>query len=196
MTEPILTKREFATLKGWSPSYVTQLGKEGRLVLTEKGRVDVAATEQRLQATRDPGKDHVASRHAQARATVPTARQPAPPVVPDDTDPAPGIKPEDDAESARVKVKKLRELVATEMDRIDLGLIDGTLRERDAIDPAWAGLGVTARARLDAMIERLSPRLAACQSAAEKTALIKAALRDERRGIKRALISTLKGLRK
>lgn len=185
MTHPIiLTKREYATHKGWSPSYLTQLRKEGRLVLTEDGRVDVAATEAQLKATRDPGKDHVASRHAAKRAEPPE----------NDSEPI-DRSASPDADEARIKVKKLRELVATEMDRIDLGLITGELVERRAVDPLWAGLGVSIRARLDALVERLTPRLSACAGSAERAALIRAALREERHSVKKMLISALKQIR-
>ena len=65
--------REFADLLGVSPSYVTQLKREGRLVLTEDGkRVRVAESQRLIADTRSPTKAGVAARHAAARgATVP-----------------------------------------------------------------------------------------------------------------------------
>lgn len=65
--------REFADLLGVSPSYVTQLKREGRLVLTEEGkRVRVAESQRLIADTRSPTKAGVAARHAAARgAAVP-----------------------------------------------------------------------------------------------------------------------------
>lgn len=64
-----LTRSEFATLAGYKPSYVTELAKSGRLVLTEDGRrVRVAESLALIEATRDPARQGVADRHAAARA--------------------------------------------------------------------------------------------------------------------------------
>ena len=42
---------EFARAQGWQKSYVTALKKEGRLVFTDDGRVDFAASLQRIKDT-------------------------------------------------------------------------------------------------------------------------------------------------
>lgn len=45
MSDQAVTRSEFARLQGWSKSYVSKLGSEGRLVLTEDGKlVQVAET--------------------------------------------------------------------------------------------------------------------------------------------------------
>src|SRR5690606_2680291 len=60
--------REFADLLGVSPSYVTQLKRQGRQVLHEAGKRHRRAESQRLIAdTRSPTKAGVAARHAAAR---------------------------------------------------------------------------------------------------------------------------------
>lgn len=59
----------FARRQGWRPSYVTQLKKDGRLVLTSDGRrVLVAESITRIAATRDPSKEGVRARHGAERA--------------------------------------------------------------------------------------------------------------------------------
>ncbi len=51
MSEAV-TRTEFAALQGWSKSYVSKLGSEGRLVLTEDGKlVKVAESLARIAAT-------------------------------------------------------------------------------------------------------------------------------------------------
>lgn len=65
----VMTKAEFADSRGWSRPYVSKLGKQGRLVLTEDGKkVDVDATLALLGETSDPSKSGVAERHQRDRA--------------------------------------------------------------------------------------------------------------------------------
>ncbi|WP_282270019.1 hypothetical protein [Stenotrophomonas sp. PS02298] len=70
--------REFATRMGWRPSYITQLKKEGRLVLTADGRrVLVNESIERIAATRDPSRAGVRERHAAGRDVPLAAAMPA-----------------------------------------------------------------------------------------------------------------------
>ncbi|MCK6435983.1 hypothetical protein [Rivihabitans pingtungensis] len=63
-----LTRKEFAESQGWSPSYVTKLAQQQRLVLSPCGKkVNVAATLARIGKTADPSKEGVRHRHEQAR---------------------------------------------------------------------------------------------------------------------------------
>ena len=63
-----LSKSKFAAERGWSPSYVTKLGQQGRLVLCPENKfVDVDATLAMLHRTDDPGKESVRQHHASAR---------------------------------------------------------------------------------------------------------------------------------
>lgn len=63
----VMSKAEFADSRGWSRPYVSKLGKQGRLVLTDAGKVDVEATLALLSDTADPSKAGVAERHQQER---------------------------------------------------------------------------------------------------------------------------------
>lgn len=71
----LLTQAEFARHLGVKRSYVTALKQTGRLVLTDDGKVDVAASEARIAATADPGKTGVAERHAKQRAEAATSSE-------------------------------------------------------------------------------------------------------------------------
>lgn len=63
-----VTRSEFAALMGWSRSYVSKLGKQGRLVLDDTGKkVLVAETQALLERSADPSKAGVAERHQQDR---------------------------------------------------------------------------------------------------------------------------------
>ena len=63
-----LSKKAFAESQGWSPSYVTKLRNEGRLVLAPDGKmVDVTATLSMIGKTADPAREGVRQRHQQHR---------------------------------------------------------------------------------------------------------------------------------
>ncbi len=90
---------EFARHAGFKPSYVTQLKREGRLVLSDDGKaVKAAESLARIQETRDPSKAAVAARHAAARASAAQTVADAPP--PDD-DLGAGLQVRHDDEAAR-----------------------------------------------------------------------------------------------
>lgn len=73
---------EFANLRGFKKSYVTELKAAGRLVLTDDGkRVMVAESIQRIADTKDPSKNGVTRRHeaervAKAVTTAPVSSTP------------------------------------------------------------------------------------------------------------------------
>ncbi|WP_437881036.1 terminase small subunit [Pseudomonas sp. LRF_L74] len=80
-----MSKSEFADSRGWSRPYVSKLAKQGRLVLTDDGKIDVVATDALLNETADPSKAGVADRHQRDRVekgvhslVTPTAASPAP----------------------------------------------------------------------------------------------------------------------
>ncbi len=60
------TQAEFARMLGVQKSYVSKLKDQGRLVFAEDGRVDVAASKQRIQQTADPNRDDVSQRFDKA----------------------------------------------------------------------------------------------------------------------------------
>ena len=63
-----LSKLRFAESQGWSPSYVSKLGSQGRLVLDASNKlVNVDATLAGLRRTSDPGKSAVRQRHQENR---------------------------------------------------------------------------------------------------------------------------------
>lgn len=64
----VMKKSEFADSQGWSRPYVSKLAGQGRLVLNEKGHVEVEATLALLGETADPSKAAVADRHQRERA--------------------------------------------------------------------------------------------------------------------------------
>lgn len=73
----IVSKSKFAEILGKrSPSYVTQLLKEERIVLTDDGKkVLVAESLALIEKTKDVTKEGVAKRHEENRAKSPDAKQ-------------------------------------------------------------------------------------------------------------------------
>lgn len=135
-------------------SYGTQLKKEGRLVLTPDGKgVLVEASIARIEATRDPSKAGVAARHAAERgATADTGHQ-GDPEEPDDT-PSP-----DPAQYSYQSSKAKREHWAAEREHAAYRKEAGELIERSVHVAAFAALGATVRAKLEAWAAILPPQL-------------------------------------
>ena len=63
----LVSKAAFARLKGWNRSTVTRFARDGKIVLTPAGLVDVAASEERLQLARSPRGDGTRARHQHER---------------------------------------------------------------------------------------------------------------------------------
>jgi hypothetical protein len=64
----IVSRAEFARLQGVGRARVSQLAKDGRLVLADNGKdVNVLASIALIDATRDPSKIETVERHAKAR---------------------------------------------------------------------------------------------------------------------------------
>lgn len=60
------SKSAFARRLGVAPSYVTKLAQAGRLIVID-GKIEVESSLTLIQATKDPNRDDVRQRHAQAR---------------------------------------------------------------------------------------------------------------------------------
>lgn len=60
------SKAAFARRLGIDPAHVTRMAQAGRLVVVD-GQVEVEASLARMEATKDPNRDDVRQRHAQAR---------------------------------------------------------------------------------------------------------------------------------
>lgn len=52
----IVSKSDYAKLRGWKPSYVTKISRKG-LTVEVDGKIDVAATDRRLAEAKDPARD-------------------------------------------------------------------------------------------------------------------------------------------
>lgn len=156
MTTPAtLTQRQFADHIGCRPSYVTKLKQEGRLVLTDDGRlVRVAESVARIEATRDPAKRAVAERHADERGAALAVGEGAAAGAAAAEDPA--ILANPDYQAARAK----REHFAAEREEMRYRQEAGELMVAAEVEGAVASILTELRTRLEALPDVLGPQLA------------------------------------
>ncbi|SDH49314.1 terminase small subunit [Pseudomonas panipatensis] len=150
----IMTKAEYADSRGWSRPYVSKLVKQGKLVVTVDGKVDVEASDQLLAVSADPSKAGVTERHHKDRVEkgvyahlVPTAA-PSPPLA--SAAAAPGAGP--DYQKARARREYALALLAEDEHRKSRG----ELVERDRVDSA----AFTAARALRDLLMGVPPKLA------------------------------------
>lgn len=167
-----MSKSEFAAHKGWSKPYVSKLAKQGRLVLTADGKVDVAATEALLERTADPSKTGVADRHQRERVergvTVHLAPA-APPLEP----PPSGEDDEPDFQKARARREHFLARLAENESRKS----DGELVEREKVEQAAFAAGRLLRDLLFGLPKQISAELSAISDPWEVERRLTAGLR-------------------
>ncbi|MFJ3448044.1 terminase small subunit [Pseudomonas sichuanensis] len=149
-----LTKSEFAARRGWAKSYVSKLDSQGRLVMTDDGKVDVEATEALLAETADPSKAAVAARHEAKRTERDASSEPQ---LADDT-PSVGQLPSlSGAERSFQRSKAHREYFLAQQEEANFYKMQGSLVERQAVEDAAFAAGRTLRD----LVLGLAPQLAA-----------------------------------
>lgn len=159
-----LSLRDFAAHIGCRPSYVTELKRVGRLVLTEDGkRVRVAESIALIEATRDPARAGVAERHAAARAAAAAVSVPDDDDDDDDGD-APGAAADELVGRAgkvfqvsRAKRESTRARREERLEAIELG----KLLHADDVRRQTAIAATVLRAGVERLIDTLPPQLAA-----------------------------------
>lgn len=145
-TPTTLTRKQFAEHLGVRPSYITKLGKAGRLVFTEDGRhVVVEATKRLMEESRDPNRQDVTDRHRAKRngesAPTPDVHVPGQPLT-------------------HSQAKASKEFYLAENARLDYEERCGRLLERDAVRLVIADAAATLRAYLESLPAQLAPHLA------------------------------------
>jgi hypothetical protein len=155
----VLGFSDFARHVGMKPSYITQLKKEGRLVLTDDGKaVRVAESVQRINETRDPSKQGVADRHAVGRATQPVDSSPPPQSKEAAADPQGDNGRIGNTYQAARAVKE-RYLAMSAKREYEIAI--GRLMDADDVKSFVADAIVTLRTRLESLPDVLAPQLVA-----------------------------------
>lgn len=179
-----LTQKQYAEARGWSESYVSKLKRQGRLVLTPGGRVNVEATDRLISNTADParGGDRTAGA---AQADAPATEHPA--------DAAGGVSRAAGAaakgsleQDAGYRLAATRERLAkARIAELELAELAGALVRREDVERLVFGLARMAMDKLLAIPERLGGQLAVETDVARCEQLLEAELRDACQGMAR-----------
>ncbi len=163
MTEPTyLSKSAFAARLGRSPSYITWLKDNNRLVLSPNGKqVDVHATEALIRDTADPSKVAVAERHQQDRIQRDVYSQLSIQTEPTSTAAPPQVLTGDGKQPDFQKARALREHNMAKLAEIELGKAQGSLVAKEAVEIGAYNAGRLLRDQLFGPLPQLSHDLAA-----------------------------------
>lgn len=161
----VASQAEFAAILGVRRSYVTALKQAGRLVLDADGKVRVAESMARIEATRDPAKAAVAARHAEARG----AAVAAPAAIEPEPEPAPEPEPSSAGYSYwRERTERAKALAAERENAV----AEGKLLPADDVAAQVAHALTVLRQGLERLPDTLGPQLAAEQSEARCRGLV------------------------
>lgn len=160
MTDSLfLSKSAFAARIGRTPSYITWLKGNNRLVLSPDGKmVDVLATEALILETADPSKAAVAARHQQDRIQRDVYSQLSPQVEPTNT--AAPQQPITVKGHDFQKARAMREHNLAQLAEIELHKAQGSLVARDAVELGAYNAGRHLRDQLFGLLPQLSHKLA------------------------------------
>lgn len=163
MTEPTyLSKSAFAARLGRSPSYITWLKDNNRLVLSPNGKqVDVHATEALIRDTADPSKVAVAERHQQDRIQRDVYSQLSTQTEPTSTAAPPQVLTGDGKQPDFQKARALREHNMAKLAEIELGKAQGSLVSKEAVETGAYNAGRLLRDQLFGPLPQLSHDTAA-----------------------------------
>lgn len=180
MAEPTYqSKSAFAARIGRSPSYITWLKDNNRLVLAPDGKqVDVHATEALIRDTADPSKAAVAARHQEERiqrdvySQLSHLAESTPAAAP--PPPSPGQSKQPDFQKARAH----REHYLAQMAEMEFHKAQGSLVDLSAVQSGAYNVGRMLRDTLLGMPPQLAPELAAMSDPWEIERHLSAALRQ------------------
>ncbi len=151
-----LNKSQFAAEQGWSPSYVTKLKDQERLVYAPCGKlIDVAATLAILRRTNDPGKESVRQHHAAERSDRHVGTH-VRPDAPSGDEPSTGSA----ASPKYWDAKSRREGALGELAELELAKKRGDLVERPRVESVAFAVGRMTRDSVLGLLPRLASEVA------------------------------------
>jgi hypothetical protein len=174
MPVELLTRAEFARRAGYQRSYVTRLGQQGRLVLSDDGRkVWLNASVAQIKSTKDPSRSSDQARAAAAKRHQPDAEpSTGAPIAPEAADSPAGASAASQADGDdvatpsgryadwRVRSERAKALAAER----DLAISLGDLLRSDDVRAAVSAAFTEARSRLECLPDQLAPVLAGLPS--------------------------------
>ena len=158
--DQFVTRAEYARMRGWDRSYVTQLHQAGRLVMSDNDElVDWSASDALVEETADPSKDGVKKRWQEERLQKNVYDAVDFPALSDE---GAGVSRADKpAASAFHDARASREHYAGELARLEFEWVSGLLVNRMRVEDAATTMGRHFRDRVMGMASRVAPELAA-----------------------------------
>ena len=155
-----ITRKQYAEHRGCSPSYITYLGKHGRLVLDADGKVMVKETDQMVANTGGDRQD-VSIRHAAGRASKKSRD-----AAEDRQREAPAFSGEQIGNSIAAS-RAIKEKYAVLTAKVDYETKLGYLIPREDVDAAMRFIGAAVRSALDVLPDQTAPLVAPVTDLAE-----------------------------
>ena len=174
----------FARRMGVNKSTICRGAKNGRLVLSTDGRIEVEASLVRWAET-SGGRDDVAARHAANRgAEIPKA-QPGDdrPVAGQNNDATNQPNPVQRTSESRSDAQARKESAAADLLEMEKAKLQGNLIPREDVDTALKAFATATRSRLDVLADQLAPVVAPVTSMSGVHALLSEYFRQVLAGI-------------
>ena len=197
----IESKAAFARRLGVNKSTITRAAEAGRIVLTQRGQVEVEKSLERWHATKGARSD-VSARHAEKRgADIPEAghgQENAPKgrktagADAGAADSLPGVE-QPGGTRARYKLAALH--YENQSLKLEMALRRGLRYPLALVKQEAGGIGATVRAAIERIIDQTAPRLAVMRDDIERRRLIDAEVRRVRWMLKRELPRALRRMR-
>lgn len=190
----VATAKQLARILGFSPSYITQLKEQGRLVHAEDGkRFLVAESLTLIKQTGDPTKAGVAARHAAARGAGAAPEPDGDEAESGALEAPPRAAPDDPLTrrraTAQAEIEEARARALKRAEEVELGQLLKVEEVRAAIADAVTGL----RAGLENLPAILGAQLAAEPDEAKVVAILRDAIEHQLREVARKCGAVVKG---
>ena len=197
MTQETETRAQFARRLGVNRSTVTRAVQDGRLVLTDTGRILVEPSLCRWHETKG-GRTDVEARHAQYRGEgAPVAAMDGENATEsrEITDKAQSAVSETEGKGGRAKFKALALDFENQAIRLEIALRQFQRYPLAAIEKEGAAIGGVVRSVLERLIDQTAPRLASLPSPDDRRRLLEAEVRAARRAVNGEFPRALRRLR-
>lgn len=146
MTE--LTQAAYAVARGKSPAYITKLKRQGRIVFSRPGLVNVEATDRLIENTRDPARG--GDRRPAAKRSEPEGA----------VAPAPAVTRGDDGDNAYREAARRERIAKARLAELELAEAAGQLVRTDHVERVLFGAARQTMEALLAIPDRLCDALA------------------------------------
>lgn len=153
----IVTKTEYARMRGWTQGNVSHLLRKGVIVQTSDGKIDSDDADRRIAASKHPGKDHVRDRHAAARAVSNAVGAVEAPSGTGGKPPSSAANPAD--ATGYHAARTAREQAAAKLAELEYQTRAGQLMRRDHVVDAVFDIGRGLREALAPVPDRLAQML-------------------------------------